>query len=217
MKNNKYEKEEWEPKTELGRMVKEGKITDIDEIFDKGLPIMELGIVNTLLPDLEEEVMDVNLVQRMHKSGRKVNFRVIVAVGNKNGYVGLGQGKAKEVGPAIRKAVDNAKYNIIKVRRGCGDWGCVCGREHTVPFKVEGKSGSVRVTLIPAPGGVGLSIGNVGKTILGLAGIADVWSQTMGQTQTTINFAGAVFEALKQLSQVKATNKDLKNLGVVEE
>ena len=196
-------------------MVKEGRITDIDEIFEKGLPIMELGIVDTLLPDLEEEVMDVNLVQRMHKSGRKVNFRVIVAVGNKNGYVGLGQGKAKEVGPAIRKAVDNAKFNIIKVRRGCGDWGCVCGREHTVPFKVEGKKGSVRVTLIPAPGGVGLAIGNVGKTILGLAGIDDVWSQTMGQTQTTINFAGAVFEALKELSKVKATSRDLKNLGCI--
>ena len=210
---NNYTKEEFEPKTQLGHMVKDGKITDIDEIFEKGLPIMELGIVDTLLPDLEEEVMDVNLVQRMHKSGRKVNFRVIVAVGNKNGYVGLGQGKAKEVGPAIRKAVDNAKFNIIKVRRGCGDWGCVCGREHTVPFKVEGKRGSVRVTLIPAPGGVGLAIGNVGKTILGLAGIDDVWSQTMGQTQTTINFAGAVFEALKELSKVKATSRDLKNLG----
>ena len=212
---NNYTKEEFEPKTQLGHMVKEGKITDIDEIFEKGLPIMELGIVDTLLPDLEEEVMDVNLVQRMHKSGRKVNFRVIVAVGNKNGYVGLGQGKAKEVGPAIRKAVDNAKFNIIKVRRGCGDWGCVCGREHTVPFKVEGKKGSVRVTLIPAPGGVGLAIGNVGKTILGLAGIDDVWSQTMGQTQTTINFAGAVFEALKELSKVKATSRDLKNLGCI--
>lgn len=211
---NNYAKEEFEPKTQLGHMVKEGKITDIDEIFEKGLPIMELGIVDTLLPDLEEEVMDVNLVQRMHKSGRKVNFRVIVAVGNKNGYIGLGQGKAKEVGPAIRKAVDNAKFNIIKVRRGCGDWGCVCGREHTVPFKVEGKKGSVRVTLIPAPGGVGLAIGDVGKTILTLAGIDDVWSQTMGQTQTTINFAGAVFEALKELSKVKATSRDLKNLGV---
>ena len=211
---NNYTKEEFVPKTQLGHMVKEGRITDIDEIFDKGLPIMELGIIDTLLPDLEEEVMDVNLVQRMHKSGRKVNFRVIVAVGNKNGYIGLGQGKAKEVGPAIRKAVDNAKFNIIKVRRGCGDWGCVCGREHTVPFKVEGKKGSVRVTLIPAPGGVGLAIGNVGKTILGLAGIDDVWSQTMGQTQTTINFAGAVFEALKELSKVKATSRDLKNLGV---
>ncbi len=212
---NNYTKEEFVPKTQLGHMVKEGKITDIDEIFEKGLPIMELGIVDTLLPDLEEEVMDVNLVQRMHKSGRKVNFRVIVAVGNKNGYVGLGQGKAKEVGPAIRKAVDNAKFNIIKVRRGCGDWGCVCGREHTVPFKVDGKRGSVRVTLIPAPGGVGLAIGNVGKTILGLAGIDDVWSQTMGQTQTTINFAGAVFEALKELSKVKATSRDLKNLGCI--
>jgi small subunit ribosomal protein S5 len=212
---NNYTKEEFEPKTQLGHMVKEGKITDIDEIFEKGLPIMELGIVDTLLPDLEEEVMDVNLVQRMHKSGRKVNFRVIVAVGNKNGYVGLGQGKAKEVGPAIRKAVDNAKFNIIKVRRGCGDWGCVCGREHTVPFKIEGKKGSVRVTLIPAPGGVGLAIGNVGKTILGLAGIDDVWSQTMGQTQTTINFAGAIFEALKELSKVKATSRDLKNLGCI--
>lgn len=209
-----YNKEEWEPKTNLGRMVKEGTITDIDEILEKGLPIMELEIVNTLLPDLEEEVMDVNLVQRMHKSGRKVNFRVIVAVGNKKGYVGLGQGKAKEVGPAIRKAVDNAKFNIVKVRRGCGDWGCVCGREHTVPFKVSGKSGSVRVTLIPAPGGVGLAIGNVGKTILGLAGIDDVWSQTMGQTQTTINFANAVFDALKQLSRVKARKSDLKSLGV---
>jgi len=209
-----YNNEEWEPKTNLGHMVKEGTITDIDEIFEKGLPIMELEIVNALLPDLEEEVMDVNLVQRMHKSGRKVNFRVIVAVGNKNGYVGLGQGKAKEVGPAIRKAVDDAKYNIIKVRRGCGDWGCVCGREHTVPFKISGKSGSVRVTLIPAPGGVGLTIGNVGKTILGLAGIDDVWSQTMGQTQTTINFASAVFDALKNLSKVKASKSDLKNLGV---
>lgn len=209
-----YNRDEWEPKTNLGHMVKEGTITDIDEIFEKGLPIMELEIVDALLPDLEEEVMDVNLVQRMHKSGRKVNFRVIVAVGNKNGYVGLGQGKAKEVGPAIRKAVDNAKFNIIKVRRGCGDWGCVCGREHTVPFKISGKSGSVRVTLIPAPGGVGLAIGNVGKTILGLAGIDDVWSQTMGQTQTTINFANAVFDALKHLSRVKASKSDLKNLGV---
>ncbi|MGZ7047359.1 MAG: 30S ribosomal protein S5 [Methanobacterium sp.] len=209
-----YNKEEWEPKTNLGHMVKEGTITDIDEIFEKGLPIMELEIVNNLLPDLEEEVMDVNLVQRMHKSGRKVNFRVIVAVGNKKGYVGLGQGKAKEVGPAIRKAVDNAKYNIMKVRRGCGDWGCVCGREHTVPFKISGKSGSVRVTLIPSPGGVGLAIGNVGKTILRLAGIDDVWSETRGQTQTTINFANAVFDALKNLSKVKASKLDLKNLGV---
>jgi small subunit ribosomal protein S5 len=189
--------EDWEPKTKVGGMVKEGIITNIDEIFEKGLPIMELEIVDALIPDLEEEVMNVNLVQRMHKSGRKVNFRVVVAVGNKNGYVGLGQGKAREVGSAIKKAADDAKYNIIKVRRGCGDWGCVCGREHTVPFKVEGKIGSVGVILMPTPAGVGLVIGDVGKTIMKLAGIVDVWSQTYGQTQTTVNFANATFEALK--------------------
>jgi small subunit ribosomal protein S5 len=207
--------DEWEPTTKIGTQVKEGTITDIDEIIEKGLPIMELEIVDALLPDLEEEVMDVNLVQRMHKSGRKVNFRVIVAVGNKNGYVGLGQGKAREVGPAIRKAVDNAKYNLIKVRRGCGDWGCVCGKQHTVPFKVTGNTGSVDVTLIPAPAGVGLAVGNVGKTILGLAGIKDVWSSASGQTQTTVNFAFAVFDALKELSKVKATKGELKGMGVL--
>ncbi|MEM4525654.1 MAG: 30S ribosomal protein S5 [Methanothermobacter sp.] len=209
-----FDIEEWEPKTSLGQRVKEGEITSIDEIFEEGLPIMELEIIDALLPDLEEEVIDVNLVQRMHKSGRKVNFRVIVAVGNKDGYVGLGQGKAREVGPAIRKAVDDAKFNIIKIRRGCGDWGCACGREHTIPFRVTGKSGSVRVTLLPAPGGVGLAIGDVGKTILRLAGIEDIWSRTKGQTQTTINFAKATFNALKQLSKIKAAEKDLKKLGV---
>ena len=210
--SNRFNVDEWEPKTQLGQQVKDGQITDIDQILDKGLPIMELAIFDVLLPDLEEEVMDVNLVQRMHKSGRKVNFRVIVAVGNKNGYIGLGQGKSQEVGPAIRKAVDNAKYNLIKVNRGCGDWGCVCGREHTVPFKVEGKMSSVNVSLMPAPGGVGLAIGDVGKTILKLAGIEDVWSKTRGQTQTTLNFAGAIFNALKSLTSVKGNGQNSKTL-----
>jgi len=206
--------EDWEPKTKVGKMVKEGDITDINKIFESGLQIMELEIFDALIPNLEEEVMDVNLVQRMHKSGRKVNFRVIVAVGNKKGHVGLGQGKAREVGPAIKKAVFDAKYNIIKVRRGCGDWGCVCGKKHTVPFKIDGKTGSVNVTLMPAPAGLGLAVGDVGKTILKLAGIDDVWSQTSGQTQTTVNFAKAIFEALKELSNIKASEKDLKSMGV---
>ena len=168
------------------------------------------------MPDLEEEVRDVKHVKRKHRYDRKVNFRVIVAVENRNGYVVLGQGKSQEVGPAIRKAVDQAKYNLIKVRRGCGDWGCGCGRQHTVPYKVEGKMSSVKVTLIPAPAGVNLAIGNVGKTILSLAGIDDVWSMTSGQTQTTLNFAGAVFDALKALSSVKSSEKDLKALGVID-
>ena len=67
---------------------------------------------------------------------------------------------------------------------------------------------------MPAPAGVGLVIGDVGKTILKLAGIHDVWSQTFGQTQTTVNFANAVFAALKELSNVKASEEDLKKMGV---
>ena len=67
---------------------------------------------------------------------------------------------------------------------------------------------------MPAPAGVGLVIGDVGKTILKLAGIQDVWSQSFGQTQTTVNFANAVFNALKELSNVKATQEDLKKMGV---
>ena len=68
---------------------------------------------------------------------------------------------------------------------------------------------------MPAPAGVGLAIGDVGKTIMSLAGIEDVWSQTSGQTQTTINFANAVFDALKQVCKVKASNNDLKAMGVI--
>ena len=90
----------------------------------------------------------------------------------------------------------------------------VCGKEHTVPFKVQGKASSVSVSLMPAPAGVGLVVGDVGKTILNLAGIKDVWSQSFGQTQTTVNFANAIFDALKTLSSVKASEADLKKMGV---
>ncbi|HOP09211.1 MAG TPA: 30S ribosomal protein S5, partial [Candidatus Methanofastidiosa archaeon] len=99
----------WKPKTELGKAVKEGKIKDIGEIFDMGISILETEIIDYLLPELSErdyqEVLSVNMVQRMTDSGRRVKFACIVVVGNKNGYVGLGYGKAQEVGPAIRKAV----------------------------------------------------------------------------------------------------------------
>jgi len=101
------EEPEWIPKTRLGRMVKNGEIKDISEIYKIDLPIMEPEIIDTLLPEVEEEVIDINMVQRMHKSGRRVRFRAIVAVGNKDGYVGLGKGVTKEVGPAIRKAIKN--------------------------------------------------------------------------------------------------------------
>jgi len=208
--------EDWEPATKLGRIVKSGEIKDIKEVFRLGLPIMEPEIIDTLLPDMHEEVIDISIVQRMHKSGRRVRFRATVAIGNKNGYVGLGNNIAKEVGPAIRKAIRDAKLNFIEVRRGCGSWECGCCRAHSVPFKVTGRVSSVGVTLLPAPKGIGLAAGDVSKKVLGLAGIIDVWSNTSGQTKTTVNTAMATFEALRQTSLTKLSEKQANVLGIVE-
>ena len=210
---------EWIPKTELGKKVKEGKITSLSEILRSSVRVMEIGIIDTLMPELNEkdyqEILDVNMVQRMTDSGRRVKFTVVAVVGNKDGFVGLGEAKAGEVGPAIRKALDNAKMNLIEIRRGCGSWECACGRHHSVPFKVMGKSSSVTVTLKPAPRGLGLAVGDIGKKILTLAGIRDVWSSSRGQTQTTVNFAKAVFEALKQTNTTSIQESSLKQIGIV--
>ena len=198
--------EEWEPKTKLGTLVKEGQITDIHEIFRRGYQIKEPEIVDVLLPETNlrenQEVLDIALTVRMTDSGRRIRFRVLAAVGNRDGYVGLGIGHGREVGIAIRKAISYAKMNIIEIKRGCGSWECRCRRPHSIPFAVEGKEGSVRVKLMPGPRGLGLVIGDVGKKILSLAGVQDVWSQTLGETRTTVNFAKAVFDALYNTNRV---------------
>jgi small subunit ribosomal protein S5 len=192
-----------------------GEITSMSEALKSGLPLREVEIVDMLLPDLEDEVIDVNMVQRMTDSGRRTKFRIIVVVGNKNGFVGLGQSKGKEVGMSIRKGVEKAKLNIIEVHRGCGSWECGCGTPHTLPFKVYGKCGSVRIMLKPAPRGVGLAVGDVAKKVLGLAGIEDIWGFTRGSTRTTINYAKAVFDALQNTS-IQKTPADLrKKLRIV--
>jgi small subunit ribosomal protein S5 len=198
-----YVQEEWIPLTGLGRMVAAGEITSIDEVLASGRPIKEPQIVDFLLPDLEDEVLDINMVQRMTDSGRRVKFRTVVVVGNRNGYVGFGQGKDVQVGNAIQKAIVNAKLNLIKVSRGCGSWECGCDTGHSIPIEVTGKSGSVRVTLKPAPQGIGLVTGETPKKVLTLAGIRDVWAFNRGQTRTTINYAKATFEALKQTNIVR--------------
>jgi small subunit ribosomal protein S5 len=195
--------EEWEPKTRLGRLVVDGQITSMDEVIASGLPLKEPQIVDVLLPDLEDEVLDINMVQRMTDSGRRVKFRTTVVVGDRNGFVGVGLGKDTQVGPAIRKGIIDAKLNIFKVKRGCGSWECGCGNPHSVPFRAYGESGSVKVTLYPAPKGLGLVAGEVAKKVLELAGIRDVWTFTKGNTRTTMNFARATFEALKATMYTK--------------
>jgi small subunit ribosomal protein S5 len=155
------------------------------------------------LPDLEDEVLDIKMVQRMTDSGRRVKFRAVVVVGNRNGYIGFGQGKDAQVGDAIKKAIVHAKMNMIKVKRGCGSWECGCDLTHSLPMKVEGAAGSVRVTLKPAPQGIGLVTGDISKKVLELAGIKDAWTFSKGQTRTTINFAKATFNALKATNMIR--------------
>ena len=154
------------------------------------------------------------MVQRMTDSGRRVRFNVMACVGNRNGYVGLGMAKAKEVATAIRKAITAAKLNLISVQRGNGSWESSPGPGNTVPFKVNGRAASTRVTLMPAAKGKGLVIGQTGKSVLQLAGIEDVLSRTKGQTRTTINYAGATFNALKNINTTRVTNAQRENLYI---
>lgn len=197
------EKVEWMPQTRLGKLVKEGQVTTMGEAVESGLPIREAQIVDALLPDIRDEVLDINMVQRMTDSGRRVKFRATVIVGNGDGFLGLGEGKDVQVGIAIRKAIDNAKMNIIGIKRGCGSWECGCGLGHTVPFSVEGKAGSVKVELKPAPRGLGLASGGTAKKVLEIAGIKDVWARAAGETRTTLNFAKATYNALMKTTTMK--------------
>ena len=190
--------EEWVPRTRLGKMIQEGKITSIEEVFTAGLQMREPQIVDALVPDLQEEVININLVQKQTDAGEKSRFKAIVAVGNRDGYIGLGSGKASQVRNAIEKAAADARLKIVPVRRGCGSWECGCGRLHSIPFQVEGKTGGVRVIFVPGPRGLGLVASEVSKVILGLAGIKDCWTRSYGSTRTIPSFAYAVFDALKQ-------------------
>lgn len=206
---------DWIPKTRLGRLVSEGKITTMSEALRTRLPLREPEIVDILLPDMIDEVLDVNMVQRMTDSGRRVRFAITVVVGNYDGFVGLGRLKGKEVGPAIRAAIDVAKLNVIEVKRGCGSWQCGCLTPHSLPFEVIGHSGSVVVSLKPAPRGTGLAVGDIAKSVLRMAGVKDAWGFTKGHTKTTINNSIAAFEALRKTSLLRVTEEQKSRLQIV--
>ncbi len=190
--------EQWIPRTRLGKMIQEGRITSIEEVFTEGLPIREPEIVDTLLPDLQEEVININLVQKQTDAGERSRFKAIVAVGNRDGYVGLGSGKARQVRTAIEKAAVDSRLKIVPIRRGCGSWECGCGKPHSLPFQVEGKCSGVRIVIIPGPRGLGIVASEVARVILALAGVKDCWTRSFGSTRTVPSFAYAIFDALKK-------------------
>jgi small subunit ribosomal protein S5 len=197
-------------------MVKAGEIRTMAEAIASKLPLREPEIVDALLSELGDEVLDIKMVQRMTDSGRRVRFSITAVTGNRDGYVGIGQAKGKEVGPTIKRAIDRAKISMIEVKRGSGSWQSAPGAPaNSVPFKLFGKCASTEVTIKPAPQGTGLVGGKTAKAVLGLAGVHDAWIYTRGQTGTSTNYAKAVFAALKQVDDVKMTAATRSKVQVV--
>jgi ribosomal protein uS5 len=186
--------------TKLGRLVKAGKIKQLEEVYTHSIPIKESQITDRLLAnvgaELSDEIMCILSVQKQTTAGQRTRFKVVVAIGDRQGHVGIGIKVAKEVQIAIKGALVDAKLNIMPVRRGY--WGSRIGGVHTIPVKVRGKCGSCTVRLIPAPRGTGCVAAACSKKILQFAGIDDVYSSCTGQTRTKENFCRAVFESLKK-------------------
>ena len=223
--------DDWKPRTILGKKVKSGAITSINDIFDHNLRIIEPEIVDTLVHDLGSDLLMVGQskgkfgggakrifkqTQKKTPEGNKPSFSSAAVVGNYNGIIGVGFGKSKDTVPSRDKATRNAKLNVFRIRRGCGSWLCSCSTPHSIPYTVEGKCGSVRIQLLPAPKGKGLVVEKECAKILKLAGLNDVWSKTFGQTKVKRNLIRACVKALEQLSEIKIQPDFIKQAGLIE-
>ncbi len=218
-KEEKEKLEAWVPKTQLGKDVRAGKIKDIDTLLDTGRKILESEIVDILIPNLQTDVLFIGQAkgkfgggkrrafrqtQKVSKEGTTMTFSVMAVVGDGNGHLGIGYGRAAETLPAKEKAVRKAKLNLFKIKRGCGSFNCSCSENHSIAMKTDGKCSSVKLQLIPAPQGTGLVVNNELKKIMKVAGITDIYSKGSGKKRTTFNTAKACVQALNKLNNIES-------------
>ena len=145
-------------------------------------------IIDARQLDLQEKDVEVRRVTKAVKGGRNFRFAALVVVGDENGHVGIGSGKAMEVPDAIRKAVEDAKKNLIKVP--------MVGT--TIPHEVIGHFGAGRIIIMPAQEGTGVIAGGAARDLLELAGLKDVRAKCLG-TRNPRNMVNATIEGLKSL------------------
>lgn len=143
--------------------------------------------------DLQEKVIEVRRVTKVVKGGRNFRFAALVVVGDGNGHVGIGSGKAMEVPDAIRKAVEDAKKNLIVVPR--------VGT--TVPHEVVGHFGAGKILIMPAKQGTGVLAGGPVRAVLELAGVMDVRAKSTGSNNPR-NMVNATMEGLKELKTAES-------------
>ena len=165
---------------------------------------MERSLINAAELDLEERVVAINRVAKVVKGGRNFRFSALVVVGDRNGHVGVGTGKALEVPEAIRKATQDARKNIVRINL----------LNTSIPHQVTGIYGAGRVFLKPAREGTGVIAGGAVRAVCELAGITDIRTKNIG-TNNPRNIVNATMEGLKSLKTAESVAK-LRNKFVEE-